>query len=137
MRKQWSFRALAVLLVLSLLVTMGNQGLLSLGENTVTVKASGDADDGSMGDYITYNGTLDLSNVGDGQLPQEDDTQPQDASSRQAVVDKEAAKRLWSDGTIHIFNFRQLQLIGTGDSLTDGDENEATVGTGSIITDEN
>ena len=47
MRKQWSFRALAVLLVLSLLVTLGNQGLLSLGENTVTVKASGDtADDG-------------------------------------------------------------------------------------------
>ncbi len=42
MRKQWSFRALAVLLVLSLLVTLGNQGLLSLGENTVTVKASGD-----------------------------------------------------------------------------------------------
>ena len=57
MRKQWSFRALAVLLILSLLVTMSNRGLLSLGENTVTVKASGDTADDGIGNYITYNGT--------------------------------------------------------------------------------
>ena len=51
MRKQFSFRALALLLVLSLLVTLGNEGLLSLGNTTVLVKASGDASAGGIGSY--------------------------------------------------------------------------------------
>ena len=46
MKKQWSFRALAVLLVLSLLVTLGNQGLLTLGNSIVSVMASGDTANG-------------------------------------------------------------------------------------------
>lgn len=135
MSKKLSLRLLSILLMLSLIVTLANQGLLAYSSNIVNVMASSSSENGGMDDYITCNGTLDLSTVGDGQTPQ-GDTQPQDASSEKVEVDAAAAAKLWSDGMIHVFHFRQLQLIGTGASLTDGDGNEETVGKGNIITDE-
>lgn len=143
MRKQWSFRALAVLLVVSLLVTLGNRGLLSPGENTVSVKASGDAATEGIGDYITYNGSVDLSTLGnapdapgDEEAPEQ--TPPEDKLSEDTPsAEEEAAARLYSDGKIHIFNFRQLRLVGTGELLTTEDAKEETVGTGAVVTDEN
>ena len=135
MSKKLSLRLLSILLVLSLFVTLANQGLLAYSSNIVNVMASSSSENG-MDDYITCNGTLDLSTVGDGQTPQVE-PQPQDTSPEKGEVDEAAAAKLWSDGMIHVFNFRQLQLIGTGASLTDGDEKEETVSRGNIITDEN
>lgn len=148
MRKQWSFRALAVLLVVSLLVTMGNQGLLTLGENIVSVNASGDTADDGIGNYITYNGTVDLSTLGndldapdDEKAPEQtlpDDTPEGDTPSDDTPsAEEEAAARLYTNGTIHLFNFRQLQLVGSGAQLTTGDDQEETVGSGTPVTDEN
>ena len=88
MRKQWSFRALAVLLILSLLVTMSNRGLLSLGENTVSVKASGDAADNGLSNYITYNGTVDLSTLGNQPDAQDAEEAPQQTSPDEAPTEK-------------------------------------------------
>ena len=142
MRKQWSFRALAVLLVLSLLVTLGNQGLLSLGENTVTVKASGDTADDGIGNYITYNGTVDLNtsdNDSDGKVTpsdQQSDEAQQTSPEEPPTDTDEDVSRLYGDGTIHLFNFRQMQLVGSGAQLTTGDDQEETVGLGTPVTDE-
>ena len=137
MRKQWSFRALAVLLILSLLVTMSNRGLLSLGENTVSVKASGDAADNGLSNYITYNGTVDLSTLGNQPDAQDAEEAPQQTSPDEAPTDADASQRLYADGKIHIFNFRQMQLVGSDAGLTTGDDREETVGLGEPVTDEN
>ena len=141
MSKQWSFRALAVLLVLSLLTGLSEQGLLTLGDNSVSVYASGDNAVGVVNDYITYNGTLDLSTVGDEQTVQEesDSSPPSDNpdDSGESEANPKAAAKLYRDGMIHIFNYRQLSLIGSDEPLTDGDKNENTVGKGVILTEEN
>lgn len=141
MSKQWSFRALAVLLVLSLLVTLSGEGILTLGNSTVSVYASGENADGMTDSYITYNGTLDLSTVGDNAAAQDDassQTLSEEGTSAEteADADAEAAKKLYSDGMIHIFNFRQLQLIGSLAALSTDDDNEDTIGKGALITDE-
>ena len=154
MRKQWSFRALAILLVMSLLVTLGEQGLLTLGNNTVTVKASGEAGDGSFGSYITYNGAVDLKTTGDDTQKQPENQDNPDAQTPSADnagdgadaqgdadaqdgADADAARKLFSDGTIHLYNYRQLQLVGTGAKLTDADDSVETIGLGAPVTDEN
>ena len=139
MRKQFSFRALALLLVLSLLVTLGNEGLLSLGNTTVLVKASGDASAGGIGSYITYDGTVDPETFGNAPEEQEvpvgqdaQDGQP----SEDSQADEEAVRKLYADGMIHLYNFRQLNLVGTDVPLTVGDDKEENVGSGSQITDD-
>ena len=137
MKKQWSFRALAVLLVLSLLVTLGNQGLLTLGNSIVSVMASGDTANGGADGYIAYNGDADLSALNGDDEGTDEDVQDEQTSPEDSQADEETAAKLYSDGIIHIFNFRQLQLVGTDALLTTGDLNEETVGSGTQVTDEN
>lgn len=121
MKKQWSFRALAVLLVLSLLVTLGNQGLLTLGNSIVSVMASGDTANGGADGYIAYNGDADLSALNGDDEGTDEDVQDEQTSPEDSQTDEETAAKLYSDGIIHIFNFRQLQLVGTDALLTTGD----------------
>ena len=138
MSKKLSLKLLSVLLTLSLLVAIAEQGMLAAGDNTVSVKASGNTIDGLLDDYIVYNGTVDLSTATD---DQKNDSQKEPDTGEPTPETEPAAanhpERLWKDGMIHVYNFRQLQLIGTNAPLTDGDENENTVGTGRAITDDN
>ena len=134
MSRKLSMRFLSVLLVLSLIVTLANQGLLAYN-NIVSVQASSSSENAGIDNYITYNGTMDLSTVGSVQVPQEEPSQ-EETPEQPAEPDEAAAAKLWSDGMIHVFHYRQLQLIGTGASLTDRDAEAETVGTGSVITDE-
>ena len=134
MKKHWSTRALALLLVISLITAIAEQVATSV-DTTVSVYASGDAADGGDGQYITYTGSVDLGTNGNAPVTQEE---PEEQPSPEAIrAYEEAAERLYGGGMIHIFNFRQLQLAGSGAELKTGDDVEETVGSGAQITDQN
>ena len=68
--------------------------------------------------------------------PDDGSDAPDGSGADQTPQDVDAAQRIYRDGRIHLYHFRQLMLVGTDTPVTDGDASEDTVGLGQPISDD-
>ena len=144
MKRHVMTRILSALLVVSMLGSCAPLKELAGGDTTVQVHAAdggGDSAveqvDGTIDDYIIPNGDVSLiggSEEGKGENPQ---GEPPVSDTPQEQAEPAEEQQVYRDGLIHIFNYRQLVLIGTDAAVMSGDDGEETVGLGAVVTDEN
>lgn len=111
----------------------GNAERTSDSPQTVTL----DTDDGS-GD--SESGDSDAGSGEEQNTPSQsaDDTETGVADTGKTENAGAAAEQnVYADGSIRIYNAKQLEAVGTGNQVYSGDESADTFGTGDAVTDEN
>ena len=99
-------------------VVSGNESESKKGESSETENSAPDSSTGVGGE-------------------KQDDSAKKEETKKTENAGAAAEQNVYADGSIRIYNAKQLEAVGTGNQVYSGDESADTFGTGDAVTDEN
>ena len=99
-------------------VVSGNESESKKGESSETENSAPDSSTGVGGE-------------------KQDDSAKKEETKKTENAGAAAEQNVYADGSIRIYNAKQLEAVGSGNQVYSGDESADTFGTGDAVTDEN
>lgn len=134
-RKNWK-RFLSVLLTVSIVITTVAPGTaVSAAENSSAEVSISTQDDDTTLNTQTEK-TDDAQDTSEASLEEAQSQQADNDTTEDASTKAATDTKLYQDGSICIYNEQQLNEVGTGTQVHEGDSSADTFGTGAVLTDE-